>query len=95
MLRFFQVADELQAELIKVDEVGFNYLVGGQPDQIRIEPDPERLALYGITLNQLVEKVENANRSFIVGRLREDDRQITALAGQTLRGMCPMSACWC
>ena len=43
----FQVADELQAELIKVDEVGFNYLVGGQPDQIRVEPDPERLALYG------------------------------------------------
>ena len=83
----FQVADELQAELIKVDEIGFNYLVCGQPDQIRIEPDPERLALYGITLNQLVEKVENANRSFIVGSLREEDRQITVLAGQTLRGV--------
>ena len=38
-------------------------------------------------MNQLVEKVENANRSFIVGRLREGDRQITALAGQTLRGV--------
>ncbi len=83
----FQVADELQAELIKVDEVGFNYLVGGQSDQIRVEPDPERLALYGITLNQLVEKVENANRSFIVGSLRQHDRQVTALAGQTLRGV--------
>ena len=82
-----QVADELQAELIKVDEVGFNYLVGGLPDQIRIEPDPERLALYGITLNQLVDKVENANRSFIVGSFREGDRQITTLAGQTLRGV--------
>ena len=83
----FRVADELQAELIKVDEVGFNYLVGVQPGQIRVEPDPERLAIYGITLNQLVEKVENANRSFIVGSLREDDRQITVLAGQTLRGV--------
>ena len=83
----FQVADELQAELIKVDEVGFNYLVGGQPDQIRVEPDPEKMALYGVTLNQLVDKVENANRSFIVGSLRQDDRQITALAGQTLQGV--------
>ncbi|MDH3664584.1 MAG: efflux RND transporter permease subunit, partial [Alphaproteobacteria bacterium] len=83
----FQVADELQAELIKVDEVGFNYLIGGQPDQIRVEPDPERMALYGITLNQLVDKVENANRSFIVGALRQDDQQITTLAGQTLRGI--------
>ncbi len=83
----FQVADELQAELIKVDEVGFNYLIGGQPDQIWVEPDPERMALYGITLNQLVDKVENANRSFIVGALRQDDKQVTALAGQTLRGI--------
>ncbi len=83
----FQIADELQAELIKVDDVGLNYLVGGLPAQIRVEPNPERMALYGITLNQLVEKIENANRSFVVGALRQQDRQITVTAGQTLRGV--------
>ena len=82
-----QIADELQTELIKVDDVGSTYLVGGQPDQIRIEPDPERLALYGITLSQLVDKIKNANRSFVTGAFRQNDRQTQVLAGQTLKGV--------
>jgi multidrug efflux pump subunit AcrB len=81
----FNIAEELQHELIKVDDVGLTYIVGGRPDQIRIEPDPERLALYGITLNQLVTKVENANRAFVVGALRGADQSIPVVAGQTLQ----------
>ncbi|MGQ9365168.1 efflux RND transporter permease subunit [Azospirillum sp. ST 5-10] len=81
------VADELLAELVKVEDVGLTYVVGGRPDQIRVEPDPERLALYGVTLNQLVDKVRNANRSFVVGTLRADGGSRTAVAGQTLRGV--------
>ena len=71
----FQVAEELQHELAKVDNVGSSYIVGGAPNQIRVEPDPERLSLYGVTLNQLVDKLTNANRSFQVGpvpRRRKD-----------------------
>ena len=83
----YAIAEELQHELLKVDNVGFTYIVGGRADQIRVEPDPERLALYGITLNQLVEKVENANRSFLVGRLREANRSLPVTAGQTLSGV--------
>ena len=83
----FELADELQAELIKVDDVGLNYLVGGRPGQIRVEPDPEKLSRYGITLNRLVEKIENANRSFQVGSLRGRDRSLPVVAGQTLQGV--------
>ncbi|MBE0532753.1 MAG: efflux RND transporter permease subunit [Rhodospirillales bacterium] len=83
----YHVAEELKHELIKIQDVGRSFIVGGRPDQIRVEPDPERLALYGVTLNQLVEKVKNANRSFVVGRLREADRSIEAVAGQTLQGI--------
>jgi multidrug efflux pump subunit AcrB len=60
----YQVAEELQHDLTKVDNVGGSYIVGGAPNQIRVEPDPGRLSLYGITLNQLVDKLTNANRSF-------------------------------
>ncbi|WP_029008492.1 efflux RND transporter permease subunit [Azospirillum halopraeferens] len=81
------VADELLSELIKVDDVGLTYTVGGRPDQIRVEPDPERLSLYGITLNQLVDKVANANRSFVLGPVRADGGMRTAVAGQTLQGV--------
>jgi multidrug efflux pump subunit AcrB len=83
----YSVADELQHELAKVDNVGLSYLVGGRADQIRVEPDPEKLALYGVALNQLVDKVENANRSFMIGRLREANKSIPVLAGQTLQGI--------
>ncbi|NBC34727.1 MAG: AcrB/AcrD/AcrF family protein [Alphaproteobacteria bacterium] len=83
----YDLADELLFELRKVEDVGLTYLVGGRPDQIRVEPDPERLSLYGITLNRLVEKVEEANRSFRIGRLRTDGRTLEAVAGQTLQGV--------
>jgi multidrug efflux pump subunit AcrB len=83
----YQVGEELQHELAKVDNVGGTYIVGGSPNQIRVEPDPERLALYGITLNQLIDKLSNANRSFVVGALRENGRSLPVVVGQTLQGV--------
>ena len=83
----YQVAEELQHELTKVDNVGGSYIVGGSPNQIRVEPDPERLSLYGVTLNQLIDKLNNANRSFLVGAFRERDRSLPVVAGQTLQGV--------
>lgn len=82
-----RLAEELRSELIKVDDVGLTYISGGDPDQIRVEPDPEKLALYGITLQQLVAKLQGANRSFVAGQLRENGRSLTAVAGQTLAGV--------
>ena len=83
----FQVAEELQHELVKVDNVGGAYIVGGSPNQIRVEPDPERLAVYGVTLNQLIDKLTNANRSFLVGAFRDGGKSLPVLAGQTLQGV--------
>jgi multidrug efflux pump subunit AcrB len=83
----YQVGEELQHELAKVDNVGGTYIVGGSPNQIRVEPDPERLSLYGVTLSQLVDKLTSANRSFVAGALRENGRSIPVVAGQTLQGV--------
>ncbi|MGE0196293.1 MAG: efflux RND transporter permease subunit, partial [Methylocystis sp.] len=83
----FQVAEELQHDLTKVDDVGLSYIVGGSPNQIRVEPDPERLSQYGVTLNQLIDKLNNANRSFLVGAFREGNRSVPVAAGQTLQGV--------
>ncbi len=83
----FQIGEDLQHELAKVDNVGATYIAGGAPNQIRVEPDPERLAVYGVTLNQLIDKLTNANRSFVVGAVRADGRSLPAVAGQTLQGI--------
>lgn len=83
----YQVADELRAELMKVDNVGLTYVSGGSPQQIRVEPDPEKLALHGVTLQQLVAKVRDANRSFLAGQVRDAATTRTVAAGQTLGGI--------
>ncbi|EKV27586.1 Cobalt-zinc-cadmium resistance protein CzcA [Caenispirillum salinarum AK4] len=83
----YNVADSLLPELMKVENVGLTFIVGGRPDQIRVEPDPEKLALYGVTLKDLMDKVENANRSFMVGRVREQGASLPVVAGQTLQGV--------
>ena len=84
--KLFEVAEEMQHELRKVTDVGRTFIAGGRATQIRIEPDPERLSLYGIALNQLVDKVKNANRAFAVGGLRQLGRHLPVVAGQTLKG---------
>jgi multidrug efflux pump subunit AcrB len=79
-----RVARQLQVELAKISDVGLTYLVGEAPEAIRIAPDPERLALYGVTLQQLAGKVEGANRSFSTGLVRDRGEQIALVAGETL-----------
>ncbi len=53
--------------------------------QFRVEPNGEKLSLYGITLAQLQGKIAGANRSFAVGRVRDDGEQRSLVAGQTLQ----------
>jgi multidrug efflux pump subunit AcrB len=83
----FDIAEKLQHELSKVPDLGLSYIVGGRADQIRVEPDPERLSLYGVTLSQLVDKVQHANSSLVVGAVRASDRSVPIVAGQTLQGI--------
>ncbi len=83
----YHLAENLQIELAKLEDVGLTYIAGGRPDQIRVEPMPEKLALYGVTLQQLVGKVQQANRSFLAGRVRDGNRSVSVAAGQTLNGV--------
>ncbi len=83
----YQLADRLRSELIKVDNIGLSYISGGTSEQIRVEPDPEKLALFGVTLEQLVAKVRGANRSFLAGAVRDAGTERAVAAGQTLAGI--------
>ena len=83
----YQLAANCSSSSIKIDNVGLTYISGGSPQQIRVEPDPEKLALYGVTLQQLVEKVREANRSFLAGGVRDNDVMQDVDAGQTLTGI--------
>ncbi len=59
--------------------------MGETPETIRVAPDPDRLALYGVTLQQLAGKVMGANTAFPAGLIRDAGQQIELVAGETLR----------
>ncbi len=82
----YDVADELRSEIAKVQDVGLSFMVGGRPQEIRVEPDPGRLALYGVPLGSLISAVKEANRAFPLTTLRERDTSVSAIAGRTLAG---------
>ena len=83
----YELSDQLRSELVKTDNVGLTYISGGNPEQIRVEPDPEKLALFGVPLQQLVAKVRDANRSFQAGSVRDNGTMRDIAAGQTLAGI--------
>jgi multidrug efflux pump subunit AcrB len=83
----YRVAENVQVEIAKLEDVGLSYIVGGEAPQIRVEPDPERLSLYGVTLSQLLAKVQAANQAFQAGVVRDGGRSVLVAAGQTLSGV--------
>ena len=82
-----QLATKLQDQLIKIPNVGLSYLAGADPIQIRVEPEPDALMLYGVTLQQLAQRVADANRSFVVGQIFDLSGLRSVAAGQTLFGV--------
>ncbi|MDE2029099.1 MAG: efflux RND transporter permease subunit [Alphaproteobacteria bacterium] len=83
----YELARKVQSSLDKADNVGLTYISGGTPEEISVEPDPEKLNLYGVTLEQLAAKLEGANRSFLAGYVRGGGKMLQVAAGQTLSGI--------
>ena len=80
----YDLALKLRTELAKVDDVGLTFIVGGRQEQIRIAPDPARLALHKVPLGNLIDAVTAANRSFPAGSLREGGDAVDVVAGQPI-----------
>ena len=79
-----RIVREVDAQLAKIENVGRTYLVGETGEALRVAPDPEKLALYGITLQQLVGKVQGANSAYPAGSVRNQGEQISLILGSTL-----------
>ena len=80
----FEIAGKLRTEIAKVDDVGLTFIVGGRPDEIRIEPDPARLAAHGVSLGALIDAVRQADRAFPAGLMRDGGQAVQVTAGRTL-----------
>ena len=81
-----RLAEKVRLEMTKVDDIGLTYLSANDGDEIRIEPDPAKLALYGIDVTQLSEKIRQANQSNLVGTIRDRGGMRNVMAGKSLTG---------
>ncbi len=79
-----RVVRAVKVDLAKIKDVGLTYIVGDAGEALRVAPDPEKLALYGVTLQQLTAKIEGANRTEPAGLMRDNGQQIGLMLGDTL-----------
>ncbi|HQT87609.1 MAG TPA: efflux RND transporter permease subunit [Acidiphilium sp.] len=80
-----RIARKVQTALIRIPDIGLSYIVGNIPDEIRIEPDPAKLSLYGVTFQQLVARITEANKSFNPGNLFAHGKLDAVIVGHSLQ----------
>ncbi len=74
--RLNQLAEDLKEEMERVNGVRAAEISGAREREIRIEPDPRRLAAYGISIAQLMQHIQEANRTISAGNLEMGDDRI-------------------
>lgn len=74
-------ADELKAALEAVPEVRAVQVVGGETREVRVELDPERLALYGIDPLQVAERLAAENTELQSGAYTRQDEVVRVTTG--------------
>ncbi len=79
------LAYDVLQRLEEVKNTGPGFVVGGRREQIRIEVHPERLAGYGVSLDQVAETIRQANSERGAGTMEAGDRLLNVSTGGYLR----------
>jgi multidrug efflux pump subunit AcrB len=77
-----RIAGELENSLKQLDDVSETAIIGGQPRQIRVVLDTERLAAYGLTPAVVVGELQSANSRAEAGSFSRDNREFKVEAGK-------------
>ena len=76
---------KLLQSLSQIPDVGQGFLVGGRAEQIRVEVEPQRLAGFGVTLEQIAGTIQTANAERRTGSVESNERDLTVYAGAFLQ----------
>ena len=81
------LAEELLNELVKVEDVGITDIIGGRVLEMRVEPNIQAMASYGISLRTLVEAVRQAASAMPVGTARQEGSSLLVQAGDQVSSL--------
>jgi len=76
-----RVAGELENSLKKLNDISETAIIGGQPRQVRVVLDTQRLAAYGLTPGTVIGQLQGANTRGEAGSFARDNRQFQVEAG--------------
>jgi len=79
--RLRAVAGELQHALKQIDDISETQIIGGQPREIRVSLDTQRLAGYGLTPAGLVNQLQQANSRAQAGSFAQNNQEFQVEAG--------------
>ncbi len=79
------IALDVMQEIKEIPETSQSFVISGRQEQLRIEVKPERLAGYGITLDQIAGTIMTANSEKTVGSIESGDNNYSLYTGSFLR----------
>jgi len=79
--RLRRVAGELENSLKKLDDISETTIIGGQPRQVRVVLDTQRLVAYGLTPGEVITQLQGANTRGQAGSFARDNREFQVEAG--------------
>jgi len=79
--RLRRVAGELEDSLKKLNDISETAIIGGQPRQVRVVLDTQKLAGYGLTPGAVVAQLQGANTRGQAGSFARDNKEFQVEAG--------------
>ncbi|MBF0181802.1 MAG: efflux RND transporter permease subunit [Magnetococcales bacterium] len=76
--------DVLQ-KINEVENASQGFVVGGRAEQIRVEVSPERMAGFGLSLDQIAQTIRTANSEKGLGSVESSDRGFQVYSGSFLK----------
>jgi len=76
---------KLLQSLAQIPDVGQGFVVGGRAEQIRVEVEPQRLAGFGVSFEQIAGTIKTANAEQRTGEVEADERHLTVYTGSFLQ----------
>jgi multidrug efflux pump subunit AcrB len=80
-----QMADEVQHTIRQIPDVSETMVIGGQPRAMRVVLDSARLAAFGLSPSDVVQRLQAANARLQAGEFAEGNQEIRVDAGNLFR----------